>query len=126
MKYEPFTGGSRHGFGRQRVIQPALFPYIKGTAMLVIGRGAERRRMRLTLSEGERMLAAFIRALETDAGGDNDALLVDGIWFTHSEIEDAIAALIAETVRGPDAPRHCASDVSALSSLRSAPGVHNA
>ena len=87
--------------GRTRSIQPALFPWIRGTAMLVIGRRSEQRSLRLALDVAERMLAAFIRALEADVS--DDALLVAGIWFSREEIEDAIGALVAETVRGPGA-----------------------
>lgn len=101
MKFEKFL--------RQRSIQPALFPWIKGTAMLVIGRGSEQRRMRLPLSVADRMLVAFERALRADVAGDHDAILVNAIWFTREEVEDAIAALVAETVRGPGAVQVCAA-----------------
>ena len=88
-------------FRRARTISPALFPYMPGSAVLVIGRGTEQRRMRLPLAQAEKMMAAFIRALEAGASDGSDELLVEGIWFTRAEIEDAIAALAAETIRGP-------------------------
>lgn len=86
---------------RPRTISPALFPYMKGSVVLVIGRGFEQRRMRLQLAQAEKMMAAFIRALEEGAADAGDALLVNGIWFTRDEIDDAIGALAAETIRGP-------------------------
>lgn len=101
MKFETIAARKAPGFGRERTIQPTLFPWVKGTAMLVIGRRAEQRRLRLSLNVAERMIAAFIRALEAGAADGGDELLVDGIWFTRDEIDDAIDALIAETVRGP-------------------------
>lgn len=102
MKFETIAARKAPGFGRERTIQPALFPWVKGTAMLVIGRRAEQRRLRLSLNVAERMIAAFIRALEAGAADGGDELLVDGIWFTRDEIADGIAALAAETIRGPE------------------------